>query len=70
MREIIKKLNAMDIKTYACCCGHKKYPTTIIVRNNEGAYWDYMSGKVVPRTRRFYSKDDDGYYYIREVVNK
>ena len=48
----------------------KKYPLTVVVRekeNNKIIYREIVSQKIIPRTRRFYRKDDKGYYYIPEV---
>jgi len=67
MIERIKKLKKKGIEVISCCCGHGKYPTTIIIRHGKIAY-DIISKKVIPRTRRFYKKDREGYYYIPEVV--
>jgi hypothetical protein len=63
----------------ACCCGHGKYSPTIVVtdysrgiKTLEGEYYyktfDFLSGVEIPRKKRFYKKDKDGYYYIPEVV--
>jgi len=55
-------------KVLACCCGHGKYPPTIVISFVEGRNWDVISGVRVPRKKRFYKKDKDGYYYIPEAV--
>lgn len=56
------------LKVVACCCGHKKYPVTIIIKDNlSGKIFELMSGKTIPRTRNFYKKDKEGYYFIPEV---
>lgn len=58
-------------KTYkpiACCCGHFKYPMTIVVTNGN-INWDLISNIIIRRKKRFYKKDKQGYYYIPEVVN-
>ena len=55
------------IKTLACCCGHYKYPITIVVTNGN-IIWELMSNKIIPRKKRFYIKDDEGYYYIPETI--
>jgi hypothetical protein len=75
MRHLIKELNKLfpeHIKIIAGCCGHTKYPMTIVVRNKSfyGANtWDLVSGKNIPRKRKFYKRDKNGRYYIPEVVN-
>lgn len=61
----------------ACCCGHGKYPMTIIVKegidmpigqNNLIVFREIISQKIIPRTSRFYVRDKQGYYYIPEVI--
>jgi hypothetical protein len=54
----------------ACCCGHSKYPMTVILKDNKGFCFDLISGKTIPRKKKFYKKDDEGYYYIPEVVKR
>ena len=51
----------------ACCCGHKKYPMTIVVTNGK-IIWDLISNEIIPRKKRFYIKDKQGYYFIPEAV--
>jgi hypothetical protein len=67
-------LNDKEMKIVACCCGHKKYPMTIIVKfsYNKGQAFDIVSGKLIPRKRNFYKRDKQGYYFIPEVkeINK
>ena len=68
----------------ASCCGHGKYPLTIVVK--EGitikdksyptgikpviVYREIISQTIIPRTRNFYKRDSEGYYYIPEVKPK
>jgi len=56
-----------NCNTVACCCGHGKYPMTIVCEMN-GEYFDIVSDVEIPRKKRFYKKDKQGYYYIPEVV--
>ena len=56
--------------TVACCCGHRKYPMTIIEEKIDGLIVEVISGKIIPRKKRFYKKDKKGYYYIPEVSNE
>jgi len=51
----------------ACCCGHFRYPMTIVVKGNSGKIYDLVSGKTILRKKRFYKKDKNGYYFIPEV---
>jgi hypothetical protein len=53
----------------ASCCGHKKYPMTIIIKNKKtGHIYDMVSNITIPRKRNFYKKDKQGYYYIPEII--
>ena len=51
----------------ACCCGHGNYPETIVVKNREREIWELNSGIKIPRKKRFYRRDSEGYYFIPEV---
>lgn len=54
----------------ACCCGHGKYPMTIVGKGGySGTVKELLSGTEIPRTKRFYVKDSEGFYYIPEVLN-
>jgi len=68
MLPIIEWLNTHNINTVACCCGHGIYPKTIIVEEkdikNVTQYREIFSGRIIKRTKRFYKKDEEGYYYI------
>ena len=68
MKKFIDYYNHYGIKTFACCCGHGKYPMTIVVKF-DGSYCDVFSLIKIPRQKRFYKKDKQGYYYIPEVNN-
>lgn len=57
------------IKTVACCCGHGRYPETIVVKVGNNIY-ELNSLKQIPRKRKFYKKDKKGYYYIPEVCSE
>ena len=67
MIELIKYLQK-EYKILACCCGHSKYPATVIVKNTQGLIYELLTKglPVIPRTRNFYKKDNQGYYYIPE----
>ena len=69
IRELVKNLKLAlngDYKLLASCCGHGKYPMTLIVGIGESMRWDLVSGKYIPRKKKFYKKDKQGYYYIPE----
>ncbi len=76
MRNLIYFLKGLlkphGAKILACCCGHSKYPMTILVKcyldvAREDCIWDCVSDKLITRTRNFYKRDKKGYYYIPEV---
>jgi len=67
MREVIGTLNARDFDTVACCCGHEKYHMTIIFKGKSGGFFELFSGIQIPRFRKFYKRDKEGYYYIPEL---
>lgn len=56
------------------CCGHGKYPKTIIVKNRYSrTCFEWLSGVTLSGTRRsdskapFYKRDKEGHYYIPEI---
>jgi len=63
----LDKLNSQHIKILGCCCGHKIYPETIIIKDSWEGIFEYNSGAKIPRAKRFYRKDLNGFYYISEV---
>jgi len=52
----------------ACCCGHGKYPMTIICKGVNRNY-ELLTNITIPRTRNFYRRDKLGYYYIPETLH-
>ena len=75
MRDYIKMINktlSQIYETKSCCCGHGIYPKTVIVGLKKGGEqcFELFTGKIIPRKKRFYKKDKQGYYYIPEVVGK
>lgn len=70
IREFIKNLNMNGIKTYASCCGHNKYPLTVVCKTITELYnYDLISETIIPRKTIFYFKDKNEFYYIPEVQN-
>ncbi len=59
-------------ETLACCCGHGKYPMTVVVRHeydfDDRKIFELISGVEIKRTRNFYKRDKQGYYFIPEVI--
>ena len=72
LRLLITNLNnyfGEDAKIVACCCGHGKYNLSIIVREYpSGRAYDFCSNLNIPRKKRFYKKDSEGYYFIPETI--
>lgn len=71
MKDLIKFVNSMGWKTLASCCGHGKYPITIVAESRweDKKIIELLSITPIPRTRNFYVKDKQGYYFIPEVIN-
>ena len=69
MKDFIFRLNQKGIITLGCCCGHGIYPMTIVTKD-DGGIFELISGKEIPRKKRFYIKDKGGFYYIPEVTKK
>lgn len=68
LRETIKSLNDdYGILTLASCCGHGHYPQTIVAKTSYGKIYELRTGVEIPRTRNFYRKDAQGFYFIPEV---
>jgi hypothetical protein len=65
----IRRLNGHQVKTLASCCGHGRYPKTIVYKWNGGkTKFDWNSGKIIPRKKRFYVKDKQEFYFIPETL--
>ena len=41
---------------------------TILVKDKYGNVWDLCSSEIIKRKKRFYRKDADGYYFIKEAT--
>lgn len=71
MKKEIKELNEAGIVTLSCCCGHGKYPKTVVVKHQGTKMpWEYFSKQYILRKKKFYKKDKQGYYYIPEVCSE
>ena len=70
LKIFIEWLNrTVGIKTLACCCGHLRYPMTIVTRDGD-VIFELISGIEIPRKKRFYKKNKEGYYFIPEVMKE
>lgn len=70
MRSAIRCLNDYGTKTLACCCGHGKYPMTIVidVGVDKVIPLEIFSGMFLPRKKKFYVKNKSGDYVIPESM--
>jgi len=70
MRNLLRILNLHGIRTVGSCCGHGKYNMSIVVKSYgvNGKVYELLSNIEIPRTEKFYVKDEEGFYYIPEVV--
>ena len=72
MQEVIRCLREQGIKTLACCCGHGKYPMTIVIdagrEPGKVIPQEIFSGIFIPRKKRFYIKTKAGHYVIPESI--
>lgn len=53
-----------------CCCGHGRHPLSVICKNpnrKKNNYFDLISGVDIPRSKRFYFRDKEGYFFLPEV---
>ena len=65
MRNYIPMINKILLSKYetkACCCGHGKYPKTIVIGLKKGGdkCFELLTGKMILRERKFYKKDKQG----------
>lgn len=69
--KILNKHGEINFKIVGCCCGHFRYPMTLIVESKDKdvglIYHDFISGVEIPRKKKFYVRDKQGIYYIPEV---
>lgn len=73
MQTLIERFDRIinpNVKIVGCCCGHGKYPMTLVMKRHfYGTFYIYelFSGESIERKKKFYKKDKQGYYYIPEV---
>jgi hypothetical protein len=67
----VSELQSFSLHTIASCCGHVKYKPTIIIQDGSGNIYEFFSEIVIsqkPRkSKRYYKRDNEGYFYIPEV---
>lgn len=69
IRQMLYVLNLHGVHTVGSCCGHGRYPLSIIYNAGLGEYYELMSGQRIMRTRNFYKKDKDGFFYVPEALD-
>ena len=52
LKNVLQLLSELGIRTRGSCCGHSKYPVTIVIRVGNKAV-ELFSGKEISRTKRF-----------------
>lgn len=71
IRKLVIGLNELNVHTLASCCGHGRYPRTFVYRAHRRVYAHALMRDVeIPRRRRFYKRDDKGFFYIPEVSRR
>jgi len=70
MKRVIGAVNRIPgVNTLACCCGHDRYPMSIVIQYEDtGERRELFSNTFIPRTRNFYRTDKDGFYFIPECL--
>lgn len=71
LKPLLKWLTSNDYTVVASCCGHEKYPMTIVVKymyNGIPKYFELLSNIELLRTKKFYKRDWEGVYYIPEII--
>lgn len=75
MKNIVVFINKnTQFKKVMSCCGHGKYPPSLIVIDTQVAkfcnspYDIFSDYQFKHGKRRFYKKDKQGYYYIPEMI--
>lgn len=71
MREIVDTINKKGVyRTLSSCCGHGKYPKTIVVRDRfTKEILEYFSKTPLDtkKRNRYYKRDKEGFYFIPEL---
>jgi hypothetical protein len=70
MQNLVSFINETNSgwQSISSCCGHGKYrPTLILETFGIPSYLEVFSGKLIPKRRKIYKKDKNGYYFIPEL---
>ncbi len=68
----IRSLQSAGFKTLSSCCGHNKYPLTVVIETHpegrEPFIVELISGAIIKRKKKLYKKDKEGCYFIPETI--
>ena len=67
MKPLVIYFMSKGLRLKACCCGHNKYSISIVFQGIDDNFYELLTGITIPRSRKFYVKDKQGYYYIPEI---
>jgi len=64
----------LDLTPLLSCCGHAKYPPSVVVLNPiTQEVYEFLSGvhlsHGIRSPYRYYKRDKEGYYYLPECIN-
>ena len=67
----IQLIKLLDLKPLLSCCGHQKYPPSVVVLNPRShLVYEFLSGVHLSHGIRspykYYVRDPQGYYYLPE----
>ena len=69
MARLMEKVNSLGLKTVACCCGHGRYPMTVIYEEGNKQF-DLISGVEIKVPVRRYVSDEEGFMHIPVVTEQ
>ncbi len=72
IKPLIEWLIQQGYHPISSCCGHEKYPLTVIIRekSNKILHREIFSGIIIPRRKRFYQRDEEGCYHLPELKRR
>ena len=61
----VMNYNKHGLRTVASCCGHGVYDWSIIIRSDDGTFYDALTAQQFPKGRKhFYTMDSKGFYHL------
>jgi len=66
MVDEIARIKAEGFTTLASCCGHGKYPRTVVMLNAFGVVMEYYTKDLLfkQKQHRYYQRDAAGHYHL------